>query len=247
MTDPWSSVKDEVLTSVQKSTELHARWTKLYNALGPTSNTDDFEFVTKELTTTLKSIEWDLEDLSETITIVEDAPHRFKIGPDEIASRKEFVSSTKKKAGAIKAEINHPDVKRKLGDVKRSGLLSGGNGAAGRYAKLNDNIKKENDNFIGGQEQAQSMIMKEQDQQLDEVTDTIGILKEMGRTIGDELDEQADLLDDFEGDMDNTQQRLMRTLGKVDRALSISKDGKQSCAICVLIVVLIILIIVYVS
>mgnify|MGYP000280083769 CR=1 FL=1 len=36
------------------------------------------------------------------------------------------------------------------------------------------------------------MIMKEQDKQLDEVTDTIGILKEMGRTIGDELDEQAE-------------------------------------------------------
>lgn len=52
------------------------------------------------------------------------------------------------------------------------------------------------------------------------------------------------LLDDFENEMENTSQRLLRTLGKVDKALNITKDGKQSCCICLLVVILIIMIII---
>jgi len=59
--------------------------------------------------------------------------------------------------------------------------------------------------------------------QLDEVAETVGVLKQMGHIIGNELDEQAELLDDFENEMENTSQRLVRTLAKVDKALNITK------------------------
>ena len=59
--------------------------------------------------------------------------------------------------------------------------------------------------------------------QLDEVAETVGVLKQMGHVIGNELDEQAELLDDFENEMENTSQRLVRTLAKVDKALNITK------------------------
>ena len=44
--------------------------------------------------------------------------------------------------------------------------------------------------FIDDQQQTQSMIMQEQDQQLEEVGQTIGVLKQMGTMIGDELESQ---------------------------------------------------------
>ena len=47
----------------------------------------------------------------------------------------------------------------------------------------------------------------------------------MGHVIGNELDEQAELLDDFENEMENTSQRLVRTLAKVDKALNITKGA----------------------
>ena len=75
--------------------------------------------MTKELTQTLKSIEWDLEDLTETITIVEESPHRFKINPSEIKARKDFVADTKKEKETVKAEIGDGEVKRKLAEAKR--------------------------------------------------------------------------------------------------------------------------------
>jgi len=55
----------------------------------------EFEAVTNELRTGLKSIEWDLEDLDETITIVEQSPDRFKISMDQIRQRKQFITDTR--------------------------------------------------------------------------------------------------------------------------------------------------------
>lgn len=133
-------------------------------------------------------------------------------------------------------------IKKKITDSE--GLLGSG-GPSSRYAKLEQQVRKENDTFIDGQSQQQSMIMKEQDTQLDEVGETIGVLKQMGTVIHNELEEQEELLDDLDSEMSSTQDRLSRTLAKVDKALNISKDKKQSCCIVLLVLLLIILIIVY--
>ena len=37
--------RSEVLSSIKTARELHSRWTQLYGALGPTSDTDEFEWV----------------------------------------------------------------------------------------------------------------------------------------------------------------------------------------------------------
>ena len=39
----------------------------------------EYEWTTKELRSALKSIEWDLEDLAETVTVVESTPNKFRV------------------------------------------------------------------------------------------------------------------------------------------------------------------------
>jgi len=243
MTDPWATVKDEVVNTLKQQTELYSRWLQLLEKLGPSSDTDEFEWVTAEIKKCNKSVTWDLEDLNETISIVQENPARFSLNQDEIEARKQFVIKTTEQVKKIKAHIASPDVTKKLEASKRGALLQGG--AQSRYAKLEDQMKKDNDNFIGDQGQQQKMIMREQDTQLDEVGATIGVLKHMGVAISDELDDQAELMDEFEDEMDNTQARLERTLKRLDKTLNITKDKKQSCCICLLVLVLIILISVY--
>eukprot|EP00041_Stephanoeca_diplocostata_P036465 m.1333534 g.1333534 ORF g.1333534 m.1333534 type:complete len:248 (-) comp24871_c0_seq8:3132-3875(-) len=247
MADPWSSVKEEVETSISGSRDLFKRWQQLLGDLGPTSDTEEFEWVSKEIGKNLKSISWDLDDLNETITIVENDPAKFQIGVSEINSRKAFVKETAAECDRIKRAVNDPSVKTKLETAKRSNLLTGGTGAASRYEKLEDQIRKENDTFIDGQSQRQDMIMKEQDTQLTEVGETIGVLRNMGNVISDELDDQQVLLEDFEYEMDSTSARLGRVVTKLDKTLHISKDPKQSCCICLLFIVLVIMIVVYIS
>eukprot|EP00040_Diaphanoeca_grandis_P012464 m.63155 g.63155 ORF g.63155 m.63155 type:complete len:246 (-) comp23247_c0_seq1:129-866(-) len=245
MTDPWSTVKEEVVSTLKQQRELYSRWQQLLEKLGPSSDTDEFEWVTTEIKKCTKSITWDLEDLNETIAIVEESPARFSITHDEIDQRRQFVAKTTEEVKSMKAHVTSQDVQKKLESSKRNALLQGG--SQSRYAKLEDQMRKDNDAFIGDQGQKQTMIIKEQDTQLDEVGATIGVLKNMGVAISDELDDQAILMDDFENEMENTTNRLNRTMKRLDKTLNITKDKKQSCCICLLVLVLIILISVYAS
>lgn len=224
--------------------KMYARWEKLLNQAG---DADEIEWTSKEIINSLKSIGWDLDDLSETISIVESNPARFKLSPAEVSTRKRFVSATQSRVTEIRTELTSSDAKSKAAGAKRSALMAGGSGPSSRYAKLEKEAEARNDEFIEDQSQKQELIMREQDTQLAEVSSTVGVLKDMGSRINNELEDQNRLLDELDLEMETTSERLKRTIQRVDKVLAISRDGKQSCMICLLLMVLFILIIVYVS
>lgn len=61
----------------------------------PVSAKEEFEWTSTELRNSLRSIEWDLEDLEETIGIVEKNPRKFRIDSGELSSRRSFIFQTK--------------------------------------------------------------------------------------------------------------------------------------------------------
>ena len=163
-----------------------------------------------------------------------------------------------------------------------------GKGKYSRYERLEQEIQDSNQGFIDDQQQSQTMIMREQDSQLEEVGQTIGNLRHMGEMINDELESQnecvageatvhsgadhacnartrapphprhahhhpspttstASLLDEMDTEMNTTQERLLAVMRKVDKTLAISRDGKQSCCICLLIIIVLALMLVYLT
>eukprot|EP00037_Helgoeca_nana_P008055 m.72077 g.72077 ORF g.72077 m.72077 type:complete len:250 (+) comp18695_c0_seq1:321-1070(+) len=245
--DPWTSVKEEVLVSMKQARELYGRWQELAADIGPTSDLEEFEWTSKELKKLLKSIGWDLIDLDETVDVVEENPAKFNISQGDLSSRRGFTKKTKAECESIGTALDDGRINQKVTSAKRDALMTGGTGAASRYTKLQENARAENDTFIAGQEQQQKMVMREQDQQLSEVHQTVGVLKTLGEAISTELEDQADLLDEFDGELESTSAKLGRTLTKLDKTLAISKDKKQSCCIVLLFLLMIIMIIVYVS
>ncbi|KAL3870278.1 hypothetical protein ACJMK2_038355 [Sinanodonta woodiana] len=59
----------EVHKSIQTSKNLYTRWCELVDDKGTVSK-EEYEWTTNELRNTLRSIEWDLEDLEETVDIL---------------------------------------------------------------------------------------------------------------------------------------------------------------------------------
>eukprot|EP00730_Choanoeca_flexa_P014275 TRINITY_DN6181_c0_g1_i3.p1 TRINITY_DN6181_c0_g1~~TRINITY_DN6181_c0_g1_i3.p1 ORF type:complete len:248 (+),score=52.04 TRINITY_DN6181_c0_g1_i3:100-843(+) len=241
--DPFLVVKEEVEASIKNAKSLYERWQALYN--DKRADEDEFKWTTKELRTTLKGIEWDLDDLGETVAIVEREPERFNLPASEIEARKRFIRQTGEMVKEYVAATSPQRIKARNESESRDALL--GSSKYSRYEKLEKEIQDDNQGFIDDQHQTQTMIMREQDQQLSEVGQTIGVLKQMGTMIGDELDDQADLLEDMDNEMTSTSDRLTGVLKKLDKTLNITRDGKQSCLICLLLIILMILIIVYVT
>ena len=89
-----------------------------------------------------------------------------------------------------------------------------------------------------------AQVLREQDDQLDRLGQSIGRQRELSIQMGDELDDQVQLLDDVDRHVDRHQTRLdgaRKRLGGVARR---AKDNVQLTVIAVLIIVLIFLIVI---
>jgi len=87
-------------------------------------------------------------------------------------------------------------------------------------------------------------VIRQQDEQLDRLGESIGRQRDLSIQIGDELDEHVQMLDDIDVVVDRHQGRLdgaRRSLGKVARK---ANDNKQITAIIILIIILVLLIII---
>ena len=242
-TDPYFVVKEEVETSLANAERIYERWKQMYERRS--SNDEEFQHTTEQLRTTIKSIEWDLEDLAETVNIAAKEPEKFNLTESELALRRAFIDQSKHSLKVLKDGTSDAKLRAKQEKDEKQELV--GRSKYSRYEKLEREMQSENQGFIDGQQQSQQMVMREQDTQLQEVGQTIGVLKNMGVMIGDELDEHNDMLEEMDDEMTNTSDRLSGALKKLDRTLAITRDGKQSCCICLLLITLIILIIVYVT
>ncbi|KAH8778530.1 hypothetical protein F5883DRAFT_626547 [Diaporthe sp. PMI_573] len=87
-----------------------------------------------------------------------------------------------------------------------------------------------------------SRILREQDDQLDRLGESISRQRELSMQIGDELDDQVTLLEDQEALVDRHSSRLERGRRQLGRIARSAGESKQMIAIIVLIVVLVLLI-----
>lgn len=78
------------------------RYRELQNDTGDLS---DLEYTTTELRNSLRSIEWDLEDLEDTIAIAEKNP-KHRVDLQELNQRRQFINATKNEIKSMKDKIS---------------------------------------------------------------------------------------------------------------------------------------------
>ncbi|XP_038556250.1 syntaxin-6-like [Micropterus salmoides] len=248
MEDPFFVVKGEVQKAVNAAQSLHHRWCELLQEGGGASK-EEMDWTTNELRNSLRSIEWDLEDLDETISIVESNPKKFNLDAAELSKRKAFITSTRQTVKEMKDQMSIPAAASV--DRKNKQALLGERGAQGpiwqpdKYVRLDQQLQKANTQFIEEQQGQQQLIVEQQDEQLELVSGTIGVLKNMSERIGMELDEQSVMLDDFTHEVDNTQSRLDNVMKKLAKVSHMTSDRRQWCAIGVLLAILFVVILLF--
>ena len=103
----------EVQKAVSSIQELHRRWQDLLNNANPTGK-EELNWTTSEIKNSIRSVEWDLEDLEETIGIVETNPGKFTLPKDEIDNRKGFIQNVKRTVQSIKEEVHSSETRVKI-------------------------------------------------------------------------------------------------------------------------------------
>ncbi|KAF6200934.1 hypothetical protein GE061_005381 [Apolygus lucorum] len=248
--DPFFVVKEEVAKALNKTRGLFRRWLELQEDIRSNISKDELEWTTTELRNALRSIEWDLEDLDDTIGIVEKNPSKFKIDNKELTSRRNFIELTREEVKHMKDKMNYSrgrdrDRTARQPLLENSPVRAATSHGTTKYSKLENEMDSPNRHFMDSTIMQQNHLMQSQDDQLDLISHSIGSLKTVSRQIGSELDEQAVMLDEFGSELENTESKLDSTLKKVAKVLHISNDRRQWIAIGVLTCILIIVIMLF--
>uniref|UniRef100_A0A3B4Y9X4 Syntaxin 6 n=1 Tax=Seriola lalandi dorsalis TaxID=1841481 RepID=A0A3B4Y9X4_SERLL len=241
MEDPFFVVKGEVQKAVNAAQSLHHRWSELLQEGGGASK-EEMDWTTNELRNSLRSIDE---------RIVESNPKKFNLDAAELSKRKAFITSTRQTVKEMKEQMSSPAAASM--DRKNKQALLGEHGAPGpvwqpgpdKYSRLDRQLQNANSHFIEEQQVQQQLIAEQQDEQLELVSGTIGVLKNMSERIGMELDEQAVMLDDFSHEMDSTQSRLDNVMKKLAKVSHMTSDRRQWCAIGVLLAILFVVILLF--
>ncbi|XP_027232363.1 syntaxin-6 isoform X1 [Penaeus vannamei] len=250
--------KNEVCKALNKTRGLYQRWGELQEEGAVVTSKEELDWTNTELRNALRSIEWDLEDLEETIGIVEKNPRKFKIDGGELTARRTFIEHTKDEVKSMKDRLNLTKKDRDVtarqvsesssvpiddnSPLKMPQVVTHG---STRYSRLVNEADSPNSEFIERTLAQQQMIMHQQDDQLDQIASSMGTLKNMSRQIGQEVDEQAVMLDDFGHEMENTQSKMENTLSKMAKVMHLSNDRRQWAAIGALSGVLVVVVILF--
>ncbi|XP_023380385.1 syntaxin-10 isoform X1 [Pteropus vampyrus] len=232
----------EVQKAVNTARGLYQRWCELLQE-GASVGREELDWTTNELRNGLRSIEWDLEDLEETIGIVESNPGKFKLPAGDLQERKVFVERMREAVQEMKDHMVSPAAIAFMERNNREMLM--GKPAAQKTSSdlLDASVVSATSRYIEEQQATQQLIMDQQDQQLEMVSGSIRVLKHMSGRVGEELDEQGIMLDAFAHEMDHTQSRMDGVLRKMAKVSHMTSDRRQWCAIVVLLAVLLLVLI----
>ncbi|XP_048004880.1 syntaxin-6 isoform X2 [Leguminivora glycinivorella] len=251
------SANSEVFKALNKTRGLYLRWQEISKAPVP-PNSPEVEWTSTELRNALRSIEWDLEDLEDTISIVEKNSSKFKIDNKEISDRRTFIEATKQEVKVMKGKMSL-NRNRDADGTAREPLLGEespmhfGNTWTStpkysKYSKLASQTDSPNrfDAYDNDIMSMQEKMLVNQDDQLQVISNSVGNLKTVSKHIGIELDEQAGMLDDLNTELENADSKLDSTIKKVAKVLHMNNDRRQWLAIGILLGLLVIILILFV-
>lgn len=244
--DPFFVVKEEVCQSLKTAQSLYAQWSAQLERPGGSSDGVQLHTITTELKNCLKSIEWDLQDLGQTITIAENNHHKFRIDAGELEQRKQFVRNTTATVEKIRTHLNSDTTRAKIEAHQRKSLMgTSRRGPQSRYQRLEEEMERSNQDYIEQQHKQQQAMMERQDEQLEDVGQSVKTLKTMSVAIGNELDEQAVILEDFDRELEHTDSRLRALTKRVELAIKKTSGKLQLCCILILVLLIIVVIILF--
>lgn len=239
--DPFYIVKEEIQESIDKLLSTFHQWEQT-----PTGSSEQVH-LTKELLASCESIEWQVDELDKTIDVAARDPSWYGINDIELDKRRRWTSNARAQVGSMKKAV----VAGKQSNGTSTSNLSG---MRRELLRLPESDQKErsnaynardNDDFISSESDRQLLLMRQQDEELDELSASVVRIGDVGLTIHDELLAHDKILSELDTEMDSTSNRLdfvQKKIGMVMKKASVKGQMMMICFLIVLFIVLFVLV-----
>lgn len=181
-----------------------------------------------------------LSEIDKSITAAEKNPQRFNLSQADISERRKWVMATQRKVESITQTLQQKPTPYKQTQTAKKELMD-------PTSKLNAAINQENDRFIQSEGERQQLLLRRQDDDLEDLASHVVRIGDLGREMGQELESQGQLLDELDADMDSTATRMAAAQKKVQAVLDRTGAKGQLIIIGALIVLLVILVVLVLS
>eukprot|EP00873_Tetraselmis_striata_P008557 jgi/Tetstr1/428821/TSEL_018808.t1 len=223
--DPFYLVREEIQESLTALEKSYSRLQALPSTI------PEFGRLRHEVQEGCESVSWQVDQLQRAIDIAVRNPTRFNLSDEEVESRKQWSRSARQKVD---------DVRQGLALLVRQADSAASAAAA---TEMSSAAYRDNDVFIGNQTDRQTQLMRQQDDDLDELSQHVSQIGQIGLTIHEELESQGQLLEELDEDLDATTNRLAAAQKKVEVVLKRAGAKGQMCIIVVLTVILVLLVV----
>ncbi|KAK4039815.1 t-SNARE [Parachaetomium inaequale] len=244
--DPFLQVQQDVLTQLQTARSLFTSYLRI-RSLTTSPTSPELASARADLESSLTALADDLADLVASVKAVESNPAQYGLTAAEVGRRKRLVQEVGGEVDDMREEL------AKVSSSSAGGRRTHKGGdlpdpssfaiADGETADGGAGGGDTNDYAAEFEREQQVVMMREQDEHLDGVFQTVGNLRRQADDMGRELEEQVEMLEVVDQLADRVGGRLQTGMDKLKYVMRRNEDRLSSCCIGVLIVVLIMLLI----
>ncbi|KAB5575592.1 t-SNARE [Coniochaeta sp. 2T2.1] len=245
--DPFLQVQQDVLNALTQTRPLFSSYLRI-RSLNPHSSSPELVSARSDLESALSSLAEDLSDLVDSVSAIESDPSQFGITAHEIKRRKRLVQEVGGEIEDMREELRKQTTATTTGGTKgsRAGEEGGDDLPDPSSFVIPDGEGEDGaggDNYAEFEQQQQVHMMREQDEHLDGVFQTVGNLRRQANDMGRELEEQREALEVVDELADRVGGRLQTGVEKLGKIVRANEERWSGCCIMVLIFVLIVLLV----
>ncbi|XP_010938949.1 syntaxin-61 [Elaeis guineensis] len=237
--DPFYIVKDEIQESIDKLHDSFHRWEET------PANSGDHLLLTKQLLANCESIKWQVDELDKAIAVAARDPAWYGLNEVELEKRRRWTNIAHKQVDSVRKAVEDGRKKSNSVNLGPSGmhreLMRLPIDHASQAGRSNNYAAEDNDDFISAESDRQMLLIKQQDQELDDLSISVQRIGDVGLTINEELIGQERILDDVSMEVETTSNRLGFVQKKVAMVMKKAGAKGQIMMILFLIVLFIVL------
>ncbi|KAJ7512676.1 t-SNARE [Mycena galericulata] len=223
--DPYHAVQREISGSLQAAAQLRSSYVRIRN-MAVREDNEELVWARNELKATLAALEADLEDLEESVKIVESTDARmFGLDDMEVQERRRYVGYVRKEIDNMRAEVSP------------SAPLP----SSRPHSPYPEQAPATEDHQGAWAREEQQLMIREQDRTMDSISGTLSTLAQQAGLMGQEIVEHNELLDDLERGVDQTDTKLSDAMRRLRKFMRQSEEKGSGWCIIILIIILAVL------
>ncbi|KAF2289554.1 hypothetical protein GH714_037123 [Hevea brasiliensis] len=172
--------------------------------------------LTKKLVAGCESIEWQVDELDKAIAVAARDPSWYGIDEVELEKRRRWTSTARVQVGNVKKAVVAGKEVNSNGTTSVNGMRRELIRLQNSHQKDKSNPYAQDDDFIQSESDRQLLLIKQQDEELDELSASVERIGGVGLTIHEELLAQEKIIDDLGMEMDSTSNRLNFVQGSTE-------------------------------